>query len=112
MIQNLLPSWIRCQYSSLATQKNAGVERNKFSEYYTSTTNAKRATLGVLVYADGSKLPPMLILKRADNGKIAKKEFPSFPPCWKYYCKKNAWMDERVMIDWVESILKPFIEME
>ena len=29
------------------------------------------------------------------------KKFPYFSPGCKYYCQKNSWMDERVMIEWV-----------
>ena len=78
---------------------------------HTSTTDTKIATLAISVCEDGSKLPPILIFKGTKNGQIAKKELSNFTPGCKYYCKENAWMDERVMIEWVENILKSFIEM-
>ena len=77
----------------------------------TSMNVTNRATLTVSVCADGSKLPPMLIFKGTQNSQIAKNEFPNFPPGCKYYCQKIAWIDERVMIEWVENIFKPFVEM-
>ena len=76
----------------------------------TSRNDTKRATLAVFVFADRSNLPPILIFKGTQNGQIAKKELSNFPPGCKYFCQENGWMDERVMIEWIENIFKPFIE--
>ena len=45
----------------------------------TSTQDIRRATLAVRVCADGTKLPPILIFKGKQNGRIATKDFPTFP---------------------------------
>jgi DDE superfamily endonuclease len=39
-----------------------------------------------------------------------KKEFPTYPKTMVYACQENAWMDERVMLLWVQKVLKPYID--
>ena len=45
------------------------------------------------------------------DGRIAKKEFPSsvYPDDHFYKCQDNAWMDEDVMIAWVNEVLAPYV---
>ena len=74
-----------------------------------STQDTRQATLAVTVCADETKLPPMFIFKGKQNGRIAEKEFPTFPICCEYFCQENAWMDGVTMLEWVEKVLKPFI---
>ena len=38
------------------------------------------------------------------------REFPEFPDGILYTCQDNAWMDEKVMLQWVEKILKPYVD--
>jgi hypothetical protein len=54
-------------------------------------------------------LPPLLIFNAKPNGQV-KKELANFPPGAHYTIQKNAWMDERVMLMWVEVILEPYIK--
>jgi hypothetical protein len=54
-------------------------------------------------------LPPLLIFNAKPNGRV-KKELANFPPGAHYTVQKNAWMDERVMLMWVEVILEPYIK--
>ena len=61
------------------------------------------------VCADGTKLPPMLIFKGKQNGRIATEEFPMFPTGCEYFCQENAWIDGGAMLQWVKKILKPFM---
>ena len=75
-----------------------------------NSTNDTKEPLWLYLCADGSKLPLMLIFKGTQNGQIAKKEFPNISPGCKYYCQENEWMDERAIVEWVQNILKPFIE--
>ena len=44
------------------------------------------------------------------NGRIVQREFPMYPQCMIYACQDNAWMDERVMLMWVEMVLKPYVD--
>ena len=77
---------------------------------HTSTNDTKRATAAITITASGKMLPPILIYKGAKNGRIVKKEFPTFDKSKYYACQENAWMDERVMLLWVEKVLKPYVE--
>ena len=52
----------------------------------------------------------MLIFKGKPNRQIVKLEFPEYPEGCVYACQDNAWMDEPVMLQWVEQILKPHID--
>lgn len=51
----------------------------------------------------------LVLFKGSANGRISKNKFPTFPKEILYACQHNAWMDEQVMLVWVEQILKPNI---
>jgi hypothetical protein len=51
----------------------------------------------------------MIIFKGAPNGRIARMEFASYPTTNHYCCQENAWMDEAMMLAWVEEVLMPYI---
>jgi hypothetical protein len=74
-----------------------------------STNDTKRATLAMCITASGKMLTPLLIFKGKPGGRIEKREFPTFPNDIIYACQDNAWMDEKVMIMWVEKVLKPYV---
>lgn len=90
---------------------------NKTLDYIGSTTVATkkmkvsigRITCCLAVCADGTKLRPMLIYKGKPGGSI-EREFTNNPN--EPYCivQENAWTDERVMLTWIDQILKPFVE--
>lgn len=42
------------------------------------------------------------------KGRIAKKEFGSYPTTNIYRCQANAWMDKAVMLDWMDDVRRPF----
>ena len=44
------------------------------------------------------------------NGRIVKHEFPTVPQGMIYACQDNAWIDERLMLMWVEMVLKPYVD--
>ena len=44
------------------------------------------------------------------NGRIVQPEFPTYPQAMIYACQDNAWMDERVMLMWVDMVLKPYVD--
>jgi hypothetical protein len=74
-----------------------------------STNDTKRATFAMTVTASGKLLKPLLVFKGARNGRIVQREFPAFPNDMLYSCQPNAWMDEEVMLMWVEQILGPYV---
>ena len=73
------------------------------------TSDTKCATCALMVTASGKLLTPMIIFKGKPNEQIVKHEFPEYPEGCVYSCQDNAWMDEQAMLQWVEQILKPFI---
>ncbi len=77
----------------------------------TSTDNTKRATMAVMIAADGMLLPSMVVFKGQPKGRIAKTEFSSYPTTNMYRCQANAWMDEAVMVAWVEEVLTSYVAM-
>ncbi len=70
-----------------------------------STSDTKRAMLAATVTMSGNLLPPFLIFKGEPNGRIAKKELPTFPEMCHYAMQKKAWMDEAMMMKWIEECL-------
>ena len=62
----------------------------------TSTNNTKRATVAVTIAGVGTVLPSVVVFKGKANGRIAKKEFSTFPASHHYHCQDAAWMDETV----------------
>jgi DDE superfamily endonuclease len=74
-----------------------------------STNDTKRATYAMTVTASGKALTPLLVFKGKPGGRIEKREFPTYPAGVVYACQENAWMDESVMLLWVERVLKPYV---
>ena len=59
-----------------------------------STNNTKCTTAAITVTASRKMLPPLLVFKGAKNGRIMRKEFPTFDNSMYYACQENAWMDK------------------
>ncbi len=103
----------------IATSKRMMAEgmtlRAAASELCVSVTNLSRWTLQGMGEIDrldnGTLLPSTLIFKGKPDGRIAKKEFPSsvYPATHFYKCQEDAWMDEEVMIAWVNEVLAPYV---
>ena len=74
-----------------------------------STNDTKRATFAMTVTASGHVLTPLIVFKGKPDGRIARREFPTYPAEMLYACQENAWMDEKVMLMWVDRILQPYI---
>ena len=47
---------------------------------------------------------PFFVFLGKLNGRIVQREFPMYPQGMVYACQDNAWMDERVMLMWVEMV--------
>ncbi len=54
---------------------------------------------------NGDLLPPLLIFKGEQNCRIANKEIPTFSEMCCYTMQKKAWMDEPMMMKWIEVCL-------
>ena len=75
-----------------------------------STSDTKRVTCAMTVTASGLVLTPMLIFKGAAGGRIEKREVPTYVKDILYGIQPNAWMDERMMLIWVQQVLKPYVK--
>jgi len=54
-------------------------------------------------------LTPALVFKGEPEVHIATQDFPAYPCGCIYACHSLAWMDELVMLKWVEEVLKPYV---
>jgi len=73
-----------------------------------STNDTKHVTVTATVTASGKMLPPFMIFKGASHGRIATREFVTYPAGGKCACQPKAWMDEVQMHAWIDVILKPY----
>ena len=96
-------------YFSMNAKRTLDVVGVKTVHIRTSTNDTKRATVAVTITGSGLVLPSMVVFKGKPNGRIANTEFGDYPTTHRYRCQDNAWMDERVMIAWVDEILKPYV---
>ena len=76
----------------------------------TGTSSTMRVTVAVTVTANGEMLKPMIIFKGKPGGRIQQREFPSYRNESIYACQDRAWMDEKVLQEWVQKVLKPHAE--
>jgi hypothetical protein len=95
---------------SYHSTKTLEVKGTKTIHARAPTTDTKRVTLAATVTASGKMLPPFLIFKGKPNGRIAMREFSTFPSRGRYACQEKAWMDEQRMHEWVDVVLKPWKE--
>ncbi len=67
--------------------------------------------MAVIITADSTLLPLTLVFKGKPNGRIVQREFQSgdYPTTHFYKCQDAAWMDEQVMIEWVNKVLAPYV---
>jgi DDE superfamily endonuclease len=72
------------------------------------TTDKNRCTLAVTVTASGRMLRPLVVLKGTENGRIESKELGTYTKDMVYRAQGNAWMDERVMMVWIDEVLRPY----
>jgi hypothetical protein len=72
-------------------------------------TSVGRVTALLAVCADGTKLMPLIVFKGKAGGSI-ERELKDFPTSCKFIVQENAWTDERVMLHWVDTILRPYVE--
>ena len=74
-----------------------------------SSGSTMRVTVALTVTAAGGLLPPMFVFK-AKPGCRVQRELRNFPEGAVYTVQHNAWMDESVMLQWVDRVLKPWSE--
>jgi hypothetical protein len=96
-------------YFCMTRKKTLDVVGVKTVHIHTSTSNTKRATVAVTIAADGTVLPSTIVFKGKPNGRIVRTELGTYPTTHYYHCQDSAWMDERVMLAWVDEVLKPYV---
>jgi hypothetical protein len=96
-------------YFTMNAKRMLGVIGVKTVHIHTSTNDTKHAMVAVTITGSGAVLPSMDIFKGKPNGCITKTEFANYPTTHQWRCQDNAWMDEGVMIVWVDEILKPYV---
>jgi hypothetical protein len=96
-------------YFTMSTKRTLEMVRVKTVHVYMLTNNTRRATVAVTFMALGLVLPSMVVFKGKPNGHIAKTEFGNYPATHQNRCQENAWMDEAVMIAWVNDVLKLYV---
>ena len=74
-----------------------------------TTNDTKRVTVAVTITAAGDQLRPVMVFKGVPGGRIEQREIGTYPDGPKYCLQKKAWMDEAVMLKWVEDILEPYV---
>ena len=73
-----------------------------------STSDTKRATLAATVTGSGKLLKPFLIFKGKTDGRIAQRELQTFPEDCITACQEKAWMDAKMMNQWIDLVLIPW----
>ena len=76
---------------------------------HSSSSSTMCITVALTVTAAGGLLPPMFVFK-AKPGGCVQRELRNFPEGAVYTVQHNAWMDESVMLQWVDQVLKPWSE--
>jgi len=75
-------------------------------------TGSGRCTVMLGVAADGHKFPPFVIFKGKRGARVAKEvkkwDDNGYLDGCLYNVQAKAWMDELMLLDWVEKVWKPF----
>ena len=98
------PCWF-----SMSKKRTLEVVGRKTVHIRRSTNDTKRAMVAVTITAACTVLPLMVVFKGQRTGRIATTEFSTYPTTHHYRCQQKAWMDEQVMLDWVDEVLSPYI---
>ncbi len=87
---------------SVSMKKMLEVVGKKTIHIRTLTNNTKRVTMAVTIAVDGMLLP-------STYGGIAQTEFATYPAAHHCCCQDATWMDEQVMLTWVDDVLAPYV---
>ncbi len=92
-------------YFAMSAKRTLELIGKKTIHIRTTVYNTKRATIAVMTAADGMLLPAMVVFKGMARGRIATHELGTYPTTNHYCCQENVWMDEAVMVAWVDEVL-------
>jgi hypothetical protein len=96
-------------FFTMTPKSTLQVRGSKTVSVRTYSDSTKRITVAATVTASGVMLPPYLMFNAKPNGRVAR-DLANFPPGAHNAVQKNAWMDERVMIMWVDAVLEPYMK--
>ncbi len=99
-----------CVRFSLHNTRSLDVKGKRTIYLRKAKGDTKRMTAAFTVTASGRQLQPCIVFKGEAEGRIVKKEFPTYVQGPLYLCQTKAWMDERCMLAWIEKILRPYVE--
>jgi hypothetical protein len=77
----------------------------------TSMSNTRQGTMAVMITGDGTVLSLTINFKGKHDGCITLLEFATYLAGNLYCFQKAEWMDEQVMLAWVEEVLAPSVAM-
>lgn len=92
---------------------NKTIEKKGAENIETVTTGGEKIRISAIlaISGDGKKLPPVLIFKAKQQGKLAKKlgaiEIVKQKKIF-VYCQTNAWCDYSIFKDWIKYIFIPY----
>ena len=92
-------------YFAMSAKHTLEVTGTKTIHIRTTADDTKQATVAITITADGTLLPAMVVFKGTSRGRIAMHELGTYPTTNHYRCQENAWMDEAVMVAWVDDVL-------
>ena len=95
-------------YFNMASGRTLNARRARSVNVRSSTGSTMRLTLAVGVTAAGSVLPPLIVYKAKVSGRIIR-ETRDYPEGCSYATQPNAWMDERVCMQWVDEVVTPWV---
>jgi hypothetical protein len=105
-----MDQWIKHWFFFLiSTKKTLELVGIKNIHIHMLMNNTRQATVAVTIAGDGMVLPSTIIFKGKHDGCIARSEFTTCPAGHHYCCQEATWMDEQVMLAWVEEVLAPYV---
>jgi hypothetical protein len=96
-------------FFSMSEGTTLEVEGSRTVNARSSSGSTMRLSLAVTVTASGDILPPFIVFKGKPNGRI-QRDFGTYPVGSYYACQERAWMDESVMFQWVDLVLRPYVK--
>ena len=96
-------------FFSMSEGTTLEVEGSRAVNSRSSSGSTMRLSLALTVTASGDILTPFIVFKGKPNGRI-QREFGTYPVGSHYACQARAWMDESVMLQWVDLVLRPYVE--
>jgi DDE superfamily endonuclease len=96
-------------FFSMTPKRTIAEKGKKTINVRKSSGSTIRLTAALTITASGEALQPMIVYKGKPDGRI-QRNFNTYPQGAIYECQDKAWVDERVMLNWVETVLRPYVK--